>query len=59
MSTVDFVLPEYQGKGIGTSIVNYLLEYIKKHTAKGDFTSVGLTAAEGKESFCLSCIALL
>lgn len=45
------VLPEYQGKGIGTSIVNYLLEYIKNNTEKDTFTCVGLTAAEGKESF--------
>lgn len=45
------VLPEYQGKGIGTGIVNYLLEYIKKHTEDETFTSVGLTAAEGKTSF--------
>ena len=45
------VLPEYQGNGIGTAIVNRLLEYITKHTEKGDFTSVGLTAAEGKEGF--------
>jgi len=45
------VLPEYQGKGIGTSIVNHLLEYIKKHTANGNFTCVGLTAVEGKETF--------
>lgn len=45
------VLPEYQGYGIGTSIVNYLLEYIKEHTANGNFTSVGLAAAEGKETF--------
>ena len=45
------VLPEHQGKGIGTAIVNKLLEYITEHTVKGDFTSVGLTAAAGKESF--------
>lgn len=45
------VLPEYQGKGIGTGIVNYLLDYIKKHTEDETFTSVGLTAAEGKTSF--------
>ena len=45
------VLPEYQGKGIGTVIVNKLLEYIAEHTEKGNFTSVGLTAAEGKEGF--------
>ena len=45
------VLPEYQGKGIGTAIVNRLLEYITDHTEPGNFTSVGLTAAEGKEGF--------
>ena len=45
------VLPEYQGNGIGTAIVNKLLDYIKEHTEKGNFTSVGLTAAEGKEGF--------
>ena len=45
------VHPEYQGKGIGTAIVNKLLDYIKEHTGKGEFTSVGLTAAEGKEGF--------
>ena len=45
------VLPEYQRQGIGSGIVNYLLEYIKKNTKEGTFTCVGLTAAEGKESF--------
>ena len=45
------VLPEYQGKGIGTAIVNRLIEYITDHTEPGNFTSVGLTAAEGKEGF--------
>lgn len=45
------VLPEYQGKGIGTSIVKYLLKYIEEHTDDENFTCVGLTAAEGKMSF--------
>lgn len=45
------VLPEYQGRGIGTAIVNKLLDYIQTHTTEGNFTSVGLMAAEGKESF--------
>ena len=45
------VLPEYQGRGIGTAIVNRLLDYITEHTEEGNFTSVGLTAAEGKEGF--------
>jgi len=45
------VLPEYQGRGIGTAIVNKLLNYIQEHTPERNFTSVGLTAAEGKEGF--------
>ena len=45
------VIPEYQGNGIGTAIVNRLLDYITEHTEEGNFTSVGLTAAEGKEGF--------
>lgn len=45
------VLPEYQNKGIGTAIVNKLLAYISDNTQPGGFTSVGLTAAEGKEGF--------
>lgn len=45
------VLPEFQGKGIGTSIVNYLLKYITENTEEGTFTSVGLTAAPGKDTF--------
>ena len=45
------VLPEYQGKGIGTAIVNHLLDYIADHVEPGMFTSVGLTAAAGKEGF--------
>ncbi len=45
------VLPQFQGKGIGTCIVNRLLEYIKENTEQGTFTSVGLTAAKGKDTF--------
>lgn len=45
------VLPKYQNKGIGTAIVNRLLDYVSDHTQSGDFTSVGLTAAEGREGF--------
>lgn len=45
------VLPEFQGRGIGTKIVNRLLDYIKENTSPGTFVSVGLTAAEGKDTF--------
>lgn len=45
------VLPEYQGKGIGKSIVSRLIEYIKSAALPGSVIDVGLTAVKGKESF--------
>ena len=45
------VLPQFQGQGIGTKIVNRLLEYIKENAAPGTIVSVGLTAATGKDTF--------
>ncbi|MDE7133011.1 MAG: GNAT family N-acetyltransferase, partial [Lachnospiraceae bacterium] len=45
------VLPEYQGKGIGKSIVNRLIEYIKSTAIPGTIIDVGLTAVKGKEPF--------
>ena len=45
------VLPEYQGKGIGKSIVNRLIEHIKSTAVPGTRVDVGLTAVKGKESF--------
>ena len=45
------VLPEYQGNGIGKSIVNRLLEHIKETAIPGTGISVGLTAVKGKETF--------
>lgn len=45
------VLPEYQGKGIGKSIVNRLIEYIKDTAIPGTIIDVGLSAVEGKEPF--------
>lgn len=45
------VLPEYQGKGIGKSIVNRLLEHIRKNSIPGTGVEVGLTAVKGKEPF--------
>ena len=45
------VLPEYQGKGIGKSIVNRLLEHIKSAAMPGTIIDIGLTAVKGKEPF--------
>ena len=45
------VLPEYQGKGIGKSIVNRLIEYIKSTAIQGTIIDIGLTAVKGKEPF--------
>ena len=45
------VLPQFQGQGIGTRIVNRLLDYIKENTTPGTIVSVGLTAATGKDTF--------
>lgn len=45
------VLPEYQGKGIGKSIVSRLLEHIRENTIPGTGVEVGLTAVKGKEPF--------
>lgn len=45
------VLPEYQGKGIGKSIVNRLIEYIRNTAIPGTGIEIGLTAVKGKEPF--------
>ena len=45
------VLPEYQGKGIGKSIVNRLLKHIKSTAIMGTKIEVGLTSVKGKEPF--------
>ena len=45
------VLPEYQEQGIGTQIVNHLVDYAVKNSSTGKFTSIGGVSAKGKESF--------
>ena len=45
------ILPEYQKIGIGTKIVNYLIDYAVEHSATGTFTTIGGVSAKGKEGF--------
>ncbi|MBE5813294.1 MAG: GNAT family N-acetyltransferase [Clostridiales bacterium] len=45
------VLPEYQSKGIGTKIMNKLLEYIKKLKNENPYLRVYLGASKGREDF--------
>ncbi len=45
------VLPEYQGMGIGTMIVNHLVDYAVKNSSTGKFTTIGGVSATGKEGF--------
>ena len=45
------VVPEYQRMGIGTLIVNHLIEYAKQNSVTGTFTTIGGVSAKGKEPF--------
>ena len=45
------VLPEYQSMGIGTMIVNHLVDYAVKNSSTGKFTTIGGVSATGKEGF--------
>ncbi len=45
------VLPEYQKQGIGTKIVNHLVDYAVSHSTSGKFTTIGGVSAKGKEEF--------
>ena len=45
------VLPEYQGKGIGTEIMNYLIEYAKSNSVPNEGVTIALMSAKGKEPF--------
>ena len=45
------VLPEYQRQGIGTMIVNHLVDYAVKNSSTGKFTTIGGVSANGKEVF--------
>ena len=45
------VLPKYQKQGIGTKIVNHLVDYAVSHSGTGKFTTIGGVSAKGKEEF--------
>lgn len=46
------VLPEYQGKGIGKTLMTEAIKYIKNQfLEKGQTVSVNLMSAKGKETF--------
>lgn len=45
------VLPEFQRKGIGTMIVNHLVDYAVANSVTGKFTTIGGVSAKGKETF--------
>ena len=45
------ILPKYQRKGIGTMIVNHLVDYAKANSVTGKFTTIGGVSAKGKEPF--------
>lgn len=53
-SIVDVVVrPEYQGKGIGSRILDLILEHVSWQTPQGGRSSVQLIAEKGKEEFYL------
>lgn len=45
------ILPEFQRKGIGTMIVDHLVDYAKANSITGKFTTIGGVSAKGKEPF--------
>lgn len=49
---VDVVVkPEFQGQGIGTELINRVLNYIEEGLEQGERTSVQLISEAGKECF--------
>lgn len=51
---VDIVVkPEFQGKGIGSKIIDMLLAYVDDSTPVGGRSSVQLISERGKEAFYL------
>jgi len=45
------VLPEYQRKGIGKTMMSKIMEYVRSKLSEGYFIQVDLMVAKGKEKF--------
>lgn len=45
------VLPEYQGRGIGTAMMTQIIDYLKSKLEPGYVIQVDLMSAKGKETF--------
>ena len=45
------IRPEYQGKGIGKTIIEYLLRHVESNGVSGTSAYVGLMSAKGKDGF--------
>lgn len=45
------VLPEFQGKEIGKTMMKMVMEFIKSNIAEGEGVFVNLMSAKGRESF--------
>ncbi len=45
------VQPDHQKKGIGSTIIDMMIDYVDKETPIGGRSSVQLTAEKGKETF--------
>jgi GNAT superfamily N-acetyltransferase len=45
------IRPEYQGKGIGKTIMEHIIRHIEKSSLPGTTVTVGLMAAKGKDAF--------
>ncbi|MGF7144560.1 GNAT superfamily N-acetyltransferase [Anaerotaenia torta] len=45
------VIPEYQGKGIGSELIKRIVDYADRQTPAGSRASIQLIAAKGKEPF--------
>lgn len=52
LTVVDIVVrPEYQGKGIGTTIIQTIVKYIESKMCAGSRVSIQLISEIGKENF--------